>query len=680
VALKQYRNSYNIGGLKMKNLLMIFFIWTFLSSILVPQTTWYVSSSNGDDDVGNGSQMYPYRTISKITNTGLLQDDDVINVAAGIYNESPAITKNITINGYSFNGNTDIVIDVSVLNTSMAFKMDELTKFTSTGGGRFYFKGTNQAGIYLVTGEILLEHVNFYIEPPFLFQGLSSNTSNSPTATWYADINLGDENFDGLSANSSGPTSGPLPFIFHVYTKVPFPYSDLANDVINVATGNYSDAPVILNNVKINGYQSGINNIVTFDLTNTDLHFCMPGSTSFSWAGASPQNRFIFLGSVNTGIVFKSGCVEVNDVPFEIQSPFLFKLIPSYCDVDPPTIDPIPFVVYANNGHNGDDGYKIYHTIAIGNNCWLKENLDVGTRIDGNQEQIENDPTEVIEKYCYNNEDDLCKEYGGLYQWTEAVQYINGVTNSSLPTEALTGNVQGICPDCWHIPSWTELFPGLYTNVGGYLQGGPALKAIETACGDGTGTNASGFSALFAGIRDYTGSNTTFKDVCNVAAYWSTAALDLSYNLPTQSYAIWLSPSYSGIGTDHTSKTRGFSIRCIHDTWQGIDGNIYTGIDENEINKKVPNKYSLSQNYPNPFNPSTTIIYEISKLEKVKINIYDIFGRLIKKLVDKQEYSGKHSVTWDGKDNHGKLVSSGNYFYQIISGDFVHAKKMILLK
>ncbi|MBM3713376.1 MAG: T9SS type A sorting domain-containing protein [Actinobacteria bacterium] len=94
----------------------------------------------------------------------------------------------------------------------------------------------------------------------------------------------------------------------------------------------------------------------------------------------------------------------------------------------------------------------------------------------------------------------------------------------------------------------------------------------------------------------------------------------------------------------------------------------------------IPNNYKLSQNYPNPFNPSTTIEYEISQPENVKINIYDVTGRLIKELVKEQKNIGRYSVVWNGKDDSGNMVASGNYFYQIIIGDFAHAKKMILLK
>ncbi len=107
-------------------------------------------------------------------------------------------------------------------------------------------------------------------------------------------------------------------------------------------------------------------------------------------------------------------------------------------------------------------------------------------------------------------------------------------------------------------------------------------------------------------------------------------------------------------------------------------GKIITDIKNG--NAELPNKYDLYQNYPNPFNPTTTISYTLPEAGAVKIKIYDILGREVAKLVDEQKNAGKHSVVWNGNDDSGKMVASGNYFYQIICGDFIQTKKMILLK
>jgi hypothetical protein len=105
---------------------------------------------------------------------------------------------------------------------------------------------------------------------------------------------------------------------------------------------------------------------------------------------------------------------------------------------------------------------------------------------------------------------------------------------------------------------------------------------------------------------------------------------------------------------------------------------IVTGILENGYYS--PREFSLKQNFPNPFNPSTTIEYQVSKLMNVKLNIYNSIGQLIKNLLNEEKSVGDYSIVWNGKDNNGNLVSSGTYYYQLQTGDYVQAKKMILIK
>ncbi len=81
---------------------------------------------------------------------------------------------------------------------------------------------------------------------------------------------------------------------------------------------------------------------------------------------------------------------------------------------------------------------QTYEIIGIGNQCWMAENINVGQRIDGNQEMKNNS---TIEKYCYSDNEINCNEYGGLYQWDEMMQYTT------------QEGIQGICPEGWHIPT-----------------------------------------------------------------------------------------------------------------------------------------------------------------------------------------------------------------------------------
>jgi hypothetical protein len=91
--------------------------------------------------------------------------------------------------------------------------------------------------------------------------------------------------------------------------------------------------------------------------------------------------------------------------------------------------------------------------------------------------------------------------------------------------------------------------------------------------------------------------------------------------------------------------------------------------------------FQLSQNYPNPFNPSTKIQFAVPETEKVKLEVYDIQGRLIRTLVDYQLYQpGSYEVTWDGLDNKGNCIASGVYFAKMQAGKFSHTKKMVMNK
>ena len=94
-----------------------------------------------------------------------------------------------------------------------------------------------------------------------------------------------------------------------------------------------------------------------------------------------------------------------------------------------------------------------------------------------------------------------------------------------------------------------------------------------------------------------------------------------------------------------------------------------------EEQQTVAYSYKLSQNYPNPFNPSTKIEFSLPKSEHVLIEVYNSIGQKLKTLIDKELPSGKHTVTFDGKD-----LSSGIYLYSLRTESFFEVKKMVLLK
>lgn len=94
----------------------------------------------------------------------------------------------------------------------------------------------------------------------------------------------------------------------------------------------------------------------------------------------------------------------------------------------------------------------------------------------------------------------------------------------------------------------------------------------------------------------------------------------------------------------------------------------------------IPESFTLHQNFPNPFNSATRIRYDLPLLSEVRIDIFDVTGRLIKKLVDGDFQAGIYFVDWGGEDDWNEKVSSGIYFYQIRAGNFSQSIKMVLIK
>ncbi len=103
------------------------------------------------------------------------------------------------------------------------------------------------------------------------------------------------------------------------------------------------------------------------------------------------------------------------------------------------------------------------------------------------------------------------------------------------------------------------------------------------------------------------------------------------------------------------------------------EDNNATNVKDNS--SQMPKKFMLEQNYPNPFNPSTIISYELPKNSHVSLAVYDILGRDVATVVDRNENAGRHEVRFDGS-----TLASGVYFYKLQAGLFTQVRKLMLLK
>jgi len=200
---------------------------------------------------------------------------------------------------------------------------------------------------------------------------------------------------------------------------------------------------------------------------------------------------------------------------------------------------------------------KSYSTVQIGTQCWMAENLNVGTRIDGSGSQTNNS---TIEKYCYNDNNTNCDTYGGLYQWDEMMGYVT------------TEGTQGICPTGWHLPTdaeWmtleeeVESTTGVNWNTTGKrgTDAGGNLKETGTShwISPNTGaTNNSSFTALPGGGRSY--SDGSFYNLGYNGHWWSS-----SENSGVYAWYRYLFYNFAQVDRWATLQTSGFSVRCLKD-------------------------------------------------------------------------------------------------------------------
>ena len=198
-------------------------------------------------------------------------------------------------------------------------------------------------------------------------------------------------------------------------------------------------------------------------------------------------------------------------------------------------------------------GGQTYNTVKIGNQCWMKQNLNVGNMINLDQEPYDNG---VPEKYCYDNDPLNCNVYGGLYKWNEMMQYVN------------TSGAQGLCPSGWHIPDdseWctmmtfldnTSSCPPLYGDLGAIT--GTLLKESGTShwIAGIPGDNSSGFTALGAGWKQVAAATTNLNEI---TTFWSSSEHDPQF--------VWIyslqNTASAAYRTYYGAKQLGYSVRCL---------------------------------------------------------------------------------------------------------------------
>ena len=290
---------------------------------------------------------------------------------------------------------------------------------------------------------------------------------------------------------------------------------------------------------------------------------------------------------------------------------------------------------------------NVYHTVTIGTQTWMVENLKTTKYRNGDPipNVTENSAWSNLKTgaYCnYNNSSSNEVVFGKLYNWY-----------------TLNDN-RNVAPTGWHVATdaeWTTLtnYLGGISVAGGKLKEGGSSNWGNPNVG---ATNEVGFTALPGGYR---ANNEEYIGLHHLGSWWCSTESGTKY---AWARGIFCDDINVDRG-DYYEKKMGFSVRCVKDTSP-------TGIEEN---KDVPAQFNLLQNYPNPFNPSTTIKYELKTQSFVKMIITNILGEIVFEAINEIKGPGFHEYKFNA-DN----LSSGIYFYQLIAGKFRGVKKMVILQ
>lgn len=263
------------------------------------------------------------------------------------------------------------------------------------------------------------------------------------------------------------------------------------------------------------------------------------------------------LGGITDNIRFKSELSNLNsNTTYYVRAYAATNSITVYGEevsfetVGSASPEPCPGMPDVSDGEG-----NIYPTVQIGEQCWMAQNLNVGDRVNADDISEENS---TIEKYCYNNREEYCAEYGGLYTWEEMMQYNNS-----------DGINRGICPEGWHIPSdeeWKQLerFLGMSiidSDADGWRGDGIGEKLKEEGIAHWESPNVandeSGFAARPGG---YLHPDKTYNNVGLTGYWWSSTEVDLNYGWNRR-----LDHDNGGIFRDADDKTYAMSVRCIRD-------------------------------------------------------------------------------------------------------------------
>ena len=205
---------------------------------------------------------------------------------------------------------------------------------------------------------------------------------------------------------------------------------------------------------------------------------------------------------------------------------------------------------------------KTYTTSLIGTECWMSQNLNVGTLTAGINSQGTSSIS--IDKYCYDDSEANCDIYGGLYQWDQMMCGSSSCNGDGEGQPACDTPVLGICPEGWHIPSHYE-FTALERAVctsGSCVTDFPYDETTTGETGTDEGTTLKDTDGLFKGLlAGFRHSDGLFYGVDVSTSFWLSFH-DIATDWAWRRY---LDSSRTVTIRNTNTKSFGFSVRCLKD-------------------------------------------------------------------------------------------------------------------
>ena len=317
--------------------------------------------------------------------------------------------------------------------------------------------------------------------------------------------------------------------------------SRVQQDDLKAKAGEIADIIGRAQNYSRSGFQGDVWGIKVLDNdsscpADTDCLVMFKGY-SYTYRNSS-YDQYASLNDANSGVYIESN--QENEFYFYYGSGFLststeqeIVLKSNFGQSKTVRIAPsgLAYIFTCGDDKVFDAQGHAYRTIKIGSQCWMAENLNIGTML----ASAATDPTDngIIEKWCNANLEANCTATGGLYHWDELMGYVT------------TESDKGICPSGWHVPSDTEL---------------DTLEANYPSASDGTAlklNGSSGFNLLEANEMN-TVANT--YDDADLSTLWSSTDNDAA---PTEAYYHYVDTPTATMAEASKAQGWGFSLRCL---------------------------------------------------------------------------------------------------------------------